>query len=166
MIKISIYSLILISSFILKACAQNDKSDNWKKLGELNLSEKNLIITISKNDNFTEKYFMFYLASVERTSKNNNMDAYKIGFYNGDFLMIDKENSPGGFEEEIYNSEEIKQDSNNYYLEIPNKFLFEENMRLWSAYEKEVYINDIKLYRKRTGKIDKKDPYPYILIIK
>ena len=166
MIKISTYSLIFVFSFILIACAQNDGLDHWKMLGELNLSGKSLIIRIPKKDNFDKKYLRFYLASIKRTSENDNMDAYKIGFYNGDYLMIDKENSPGRFEKEIYSSTEIKQDSSNYYLEIPNMFLFDGSMRLWSAYEREVIINDLKLFTKKTGKKDKNDPYPYILIIK
>ncbi|MBE0551088.1 MAG: hypothetical protein IH619_01735 [Ignavibacterium sp.] len=163
--KILIYTLFLLG-FSLVSCAQDNELTYWKELGKVNLSGKNLIITVPKKGDFNEKYVRFYLASSERTSENNNLDAYKISFYNGDVLIVDKENTPGGFEEEVFSSAQINQDENYYYLEIPNKFLFENKMRLWSAYEKEVFVEKIKLYSKNTGKRDKSDPYPFILIIK
>jgi hypothetical protein len=67
--------------------------------------------------------------------------------------------------EEVYCNEDIKQDLFNYYLEIPNRFFSTEGMKLWSAYEKEVFISRYNFTeKKKTGKIDRRDPYPYISI--
>ena len=157
---------MVVITFLLTNCSESDYAKGWKKLGELNLNGNNLMISVPKNDVFKEKLIRFYLASIERNSDDDNFDAFQIAFYNGQLLMLNKENGPGRFEEETYTAIEIMQDEKNYYLEIPNKYLFEEDMNLWSAYENDVFVNNIKLYSKRTGKIDISDPYPYISISK
>jgi len=92
-----------------------------------------------------------------------NPEAYQITFYNSSLLTLSKDDSHGNYQEEVYSSEDIKQDHFNYlYLEIPDKFFPTEGMKLWSAYEKEVFVGQIKLYNKKTGKTDRRDPYPYI----
>jgi hypothetical protein len=164
--KSIIYLGLIILSFFNLSCLKDHELSDWKKLGEISLEGKNLIIKVPKKD-FKEEYIQFYLASIERTSYNTNLDAYKIGFYKGGFLTLDKDqNRPGNFNKQTYDCFIIDNDENNYCLEIPNYYLFKDNMRLWSAYEKEVFVDGIKFYRKKTPKINNADPYPYILISK
>ncbi len=157
------YSLYFIACFILSGCDDINNPEYWKKIGELDLKGKKLIITISKQDKFKEKLIRFYFASQERTLFKNP-ESYQIAFYNGSLLTLNKDDSHGNYQEEAYVNMDIKQDPFNYYLEIPNRFFPTEGMKLWSAYEKEVFVSRIKLYRKKTGKIDRRDPYPYISI--
>lgn len=59
------YSLYFIACFILSGCDDIRNPEYWKKIGELDLKGKKLIITISKQDKFKEKLIRFYFASQE-----------------------------------------------------------------------------------------------------
>ena len=163
---IIIFCITLITSFIFITCSNCQDSKIWEKIGEIDLDGGNIVLSIPKSEELKDKYIRFYLATFRRSPEIKNFDALEIGFYDDNYLLIYKETAPGTFEENIYYSTDIKQDKEFFYLEIPNQFLFEEDMKLWSAYDNEIIVNDIKLNSKKTGKIDISDPYLYILLTK
>ncbi|MBL7128370.1 MAG: hypothetical protein ISS16_05220 [Ignavibacteria bacterium] len=165
--RIIISCIILIISFAFITCSKYQESKIYEKeIGEINLDGKDLILTIPSNEKLKDKYIRFYIATFRRSPDVRNFDALEIGFYDGNYLLIYQETAPGAFDDNIYKSTEIKQDKDFFYLEIPNRLLFEEDMKLWSAYDNEIIVDNIRLNSKKTGKIDINDPYLYILLTK
>jgi hypothetical protein len=141
------YGLYFIAGFILSGCDDINNPEYWEKIGELDLKGKKLIITIPRHYKFEDKLIRFYFASKERTIFKNP-EAYQIAFYNFSLLTLSKDDSHGNYQEEVYSSEDIRRDHFNYYLDIPNKFFPAEGMKLWSAYEKEVFVSQKTLPQK------------------